>query len=515
MLTRAFILLNWLLGRSPGTGTRIAIIRATPDVAAPAQRRTNVSEPSVASRSRARVVRHGRASRVGRPNHAERAFLLFAMLAVVVGSREVRAQDLTHKAAPQKTTIVIINAAIYPVSHEPIAKGYIVLEGGQIKALGEGEAPAAPAGAQVIDLKGGKRVYPGMISPYTQLGLTEIPSVVQTVDTAESARIAPEVIAANAVNPDSTLIPVTRSNGILTAGIFPTGGLISGQPSVIRLDGWTTNDMAVRHSIGQVLSWPNMRTFTAWWMNDSEEEQQKNIRRDLDAVTRVFDTSKAYRDARAGDPTSPADLRWDAMLPLFTAEAGKQRAKLFVRANSVDQLIAVASFAERYDLDVVVIGGREAALCASVLKKRNIPIIVQGTLNMPRREDEGYDEAYTLPARLHEAGLVFAMSHADDTAHERNVPYQAAMAVAHGLPNDIALKSVTLWAATVLGVDSMLGSLDPAKNATLIITNGDPLEITTSIERAFVDGREIDLSNKQTKLAEKYRERYRQQKEAR
>ncbi|MCX5688967.1 MAG: hypothetical protein NTV94_04135, partial [Planctomycetota bacterium] len=403
-------------------------------------------------------------------------------LALLIASTTTTAfaQDLTHKAPPQHGPIALTNAAIYPVSAEPIADGWILFEGGRITGLGAGDPASLPQGTTVIDLKNQKRVYPGLISPYTQLGLTEIQAVPQTIDMSEGARIASEVVAATAVNPDSTLIPVTRSNGILAAAVFPTGGLFSGQPSVIRLDGWTTTDMTVKRSLGQVISWPNMRTFTAWWMTESEDDQQRNIKRDLDGITKVFDTAKAYGDARAGDPSTPADLRWDAMQPLFAN--GPARSKLFVRANTVDQLISVASFAQRYNQDVVIIGGREAPLCASVLKAANISVIVLGTFNMPRRDDEAYDEPFTLPLRLHEAGLRFAISHNDDTAHERNLPYHAAMAVAYGLPNDIALKSVTLWSAQITGVDSTLGSLETGKSATLIVTSGDPLEITTRID---------------------------------
>ena len=433
-----------------------------------------------------------------------------SMLIAAAATSFASAQDLTHKAPPQSGPIALTHAAIHPVGAADIARGWILFDAGRITALGEGEPANLPKGTTVIDLKGERHVYPGMISGYTQLGLTEIQAVPQTIDTGENERITPEVVAATAVNPDSTLIPVTRSNGVLTAAVFPTGGLIGGQPSVIRLDGWTTTDMTVKRSLGQVLSWPNMRTFTAWWMNESEDDQQRNIKRDVEAITKLFDTAKAYADAKAGDPNSATDLRWEAMQPIFAATPHK--AKLYVRANTVDQIVSVASFAERYKQEVVIIGGREAPMCASVLKSHDIPVIVMGTHNLPRRDDEAYDEPFTLPARLNEAGIRFAMSHSDDTAHERNLPYQAAMAVAYGLPHDVALKSVTLWTAQIHGIDAELGSLEPGKRATLIVTSGDPLEITTRIEGAYVDGRAIDLSNKQTKLAEKYRDRYKQAK---
>jgi imidazolonepropionase-like amidohydrolase len=144
------------------------------------------------------------------------------------------------------------------------------------------------------------------------------------------------------------------------------------------------------------------------------------------------------------------------------------------------------------------------------LKAANVPVIIQGTHVMPRRDDSPVAEAFTLPLRLHQAGVAFCLAYADDTAHERNLPYAAATAVAFGLPQEVALRSVTLSAAEILGVADRLGSLEVGKAATLIITTGDPLDIRTETRQAFIDGREIDLSNKQRKLYEKYRERYRQ-----
>lgn len=429
---------------------------------------------------------------------------------VTAAAFAAQAQDLGVKAPPQTAPIAIINATLHPVSGPEIQRGYILYDKGVIRAIGEGSPPAA-AGTKVIDA-GGRHVYPGLISPYTQLGLTEIQAVPSSIDTSETGRVTPEVVAVSAVNPDSTLIPVTRSNGVLSAAVFPSGGLISGQPSVIRLDGWTTEELTVRRSIGQAMNWPNTRTFTAWWMTQSEEDQSQNIRRDLDNLQRVFETARAYADARAADPASPADLRWEAMRPLFSAPGAKgEPPRLYVRANTTDQITGAVALAEQTGVKIVIIGGREAPACAGLLRKHDIPVIVMGTHNLPRRDDEAYDEPYTLPARLNGSGIRFAISHNDDTAHERNLPYQAAMAAAYGLDHDTALKSVTLWSAQISGVGDVLGSLEVGKAATLLVTDGSPLEITTKIMSAYIDGREIDLSNKHTKLADKYRERYRQQ----
>lgn len=432
-----------------------------------------------------------------------------AGLASLIASVPVHAQDLTLKAPRQQSPVAIVNAIIHPVSREDIGHGYIIFDRGVITDVGAGEAPHLPAATRIIDAAG-KHIYPGLISPYTQLGLTEIQSVAASIDASETGRVTPEVAAASAVNPDSTLIPVTRSNGILTVMVFPSGGLISGQPSVLRLDGWTTEEMTVRRSTGQVLNWPNMRTFSAWWMDQGEDEQQRNIKRDQDAISQIFQSAQAYSLSRDADPQAAVDLRWEAMRPLFSNAGKPPSGTLFIRANSAEQITAAVGFAERTGVSITIVGGREAPQVAPLLKKHSIPVIVLGTHNLPRRDDEPYDEPFTLPARLKDAGIIFAISHNDDTAHERNLPYQVATAVAYGLDQESALKCVTTWSAQICGVESTLGSLDVGKAATLLITSGNPLEITTRIQNAFIDGRDIDLSNKQTRLAEKYRERYRQ-----
>lgn len=424
-------------------------------------------------------------------------------------------QDLTIKAPPQRAPIAIINAAIHPVGRDEIGHGYIVFDKGVITDIGQGEAPSLPDGTEVIDAQG-LRVYPGLFSPWTQLGLTEIQSVLPSTDLSENGRITPEARAVTAVNPDSTLLPVTRSNGVLSALIFPSGGLVSGQASVIRLEGWTNTEMTVEPSAGVVVSWPNMRTVRAWWMDQSDEDQQRTIRRDIDLLDQVFETARAYALAKEAEPATPTDLRWEAMRPVFgvrseNGETTPAKQPVYVRANDTEQITAAVAFAEKHALRLVIVGGRDADQCRAILKERDIPVIVMGTHVLPKRDDSAYDEPFTLPSRLHAAGLRFSIAHTDDTAHERNLPYNAATAVAYGLDHDTALRSITQWSAEIAGVADRLGTLDVGKNATLIITNGSPLEITTRISAAYIDGRRIDLTNKHTHLAEKYRERYRQQ----
>ncbi len=420
-------------------------------------------------------------------------------------------QDLGVKAPAQKEPIVVHSATVHTVSGATLSNAWVYFVQGKIEAVGDGPLPRFASPVRMIDASG-RHVYPGLVSPYTQLGLTEIPTVRATVDTTEAGAVSPEVRAVVAVNPDSTLLPVTRSNGVLLAGVFPTGGLVSGRAGVIRLDGWTWEDMAVDSDIGLVVNWPLSRPISAWWMDQSEEDQQRDIDRNARVLEEFITGAKSYAAARAADASLPTDLRFEAMRSLFEGGAeGSARRPLLAACNDADQIRAAVGFCVKHGLKCVIVGGRDAVSCAELLKRHDVPVIVNaGTFRFPRRDDSAYDEAYTLPARLEGAGIRWTLANGSDTAHERNLPYAAAMAVAHGLPHDAGLRAITLGAAEALGVADRYGSLEAGKSATLVVADGDILEATTNVERCFIDGREIDLDDKQKALERKYRQKYEQ-----
>ncbi len=429
-------------------------------------------------------------------------------------------QDLTHKAAPQQKAVLLVGGTVHTVSGETIERGSVLFDKGRIVSVGR-ERPST-GGAEVVDVSG-LHVFPGLISADTQLGLVEFPPVRVTVDSGEVNDVAPEVRPSVAVNPDSTLLPVTRTNGVLTVAVLPSGGSIAGQVSVIRLDGWTTADMTVKGEAGVLVNWPNVRPITAWWMDRSADDQLKEIRERVVTIDETFKSARAYAAARKADPSTAVDLRWEAMRGLFAAvgkvgggaggaggAGGGGALPVFITANERDQITSAVSWAAEAGLRAVIVGGRDAVECAELLRRHDVPVVVEGTFGFPRRDDAPYDEAYSLPARLMAAGVRFCIAGGDRTANERNLPYGAGMAVAHGLDIESAHKAITLWPAQVLGVSDSLGSIEAGKSATLIVTDGDVLEVTTNVRMAFVDGRRIDLRNKQSELAEKYREKYRQ-----
>lgn len=473
-----------------------------------------------------------RVSAVGRVGMV-RAFAGAAVLAGAVSGAS--AQDLTPRGLPPKGAVAIVNGAVYPVAGEPIEKGVVVFENGKITRVGPASGfdidAAKKAGTTIVDAAG-QRVSPGLIGTYTHLGLQEIAAVRATIDMAEVGVATPEVKAMTAVNPDSTLIPVARSNGVLVTGVFPltnfggllsyfpgSGGLVPGRVAVMRLDGWTNTDMAVLEDAGLVIDWPMARPITAWWMNKSEEEQQKEIDKSVRVLEDLFDGARAYVAGKEADANLATDIRFEAMrsvLPVGEQGTRREGAKgtavqrpVFVQADDYDQIVQAVNFCVKRGLKCVILGGRDAPLCADLLNQHGVSVVVLGTMRLPKRDDSAYDETFTLPARLLEAKVRFAIACGDEVAHERNLPYSAAMAVAHGLPADQGLRSLTLSAAEILGVSDTLGSLEVGKAATIIMTDGDVLEVQANVTRAWIDGREVDLSNKQTVQAARYREKYR------
>jgi imidazolonepropionase-like amidohydrolase len=421
---------------------------------------------------------------------------------------QLLAQDLLPKASPQQQAVILSNATIHTVSGGIVLGGTIWFEDGKIQAvLPAGESPKLRSNAPEpirLDLAG-KHVFPGMISAHTSLGLIEIGSVPQTVDTNELGEQSPEALALTAINPDSTAIPVARQNGVLVAAVFPTGGLLPGRASLIQLDGWTNQELAVRANAGVVVNWPSASSRSFRRSRSEPSEDSGRTARQLAAIDEAFESAQAWSKARAHDATVALDIRHAALLPALRAEV-----PVLVLANAVEQIEAAVRWGVKRKLRIVIVGGHEARSCSALLKQHQVPVIIDGVHRLPRRDDASYDEAFTLPRDLHAAGVKFCIAADGDYANDRNLPYHAATAAAYGLSEQDAFAAITMHAAEILGVGDRVGSLQKGMDATLFLADGHPFELTTKIEMAFVQGRQVDLRSKQTELAQKYRERYRQ-----
>lgn len=414
--------------------------------------------------------------------------------------------------ATQQKPIVLTGATVHPVSGPVIENGIVLFEKGKI--VGVGRELKIPEDAEIIDVAG-KHVYPGLIDANTQLGLIEIPSVRGTVDPNESGEINPNVKAQVAFNPDSELIPVTRSNGVLTALSAPGGGLITGQSACMLMDGWTFEDMCLKPAVAMHIHWPQMAAQDAWWIEQTGAAQAEDSDRGLKAIRKAFADAKIYLAAKqahaVGNGTAPDhDTRWEAMIPVLKGEQ-----PVFITADDAQQIQSALAFCEKEKLRPVIVGGYGAPECAALLKKHKAPVIIGGVYRLPRRRGDAHDAPFTVAAKLHEAGVPFCIagspvgSSGSTTSNVRNLPYNAATAAAYGLPAEEALKSITTYPAQILGVADRIGSLEAGKDATLIVTTGDPLEISTQVTAAYIQGRPVELNDRHKRLWEKYKEKYR------
>lgn len=419
-------------------------------------------------------------------------------------------------AVRQQKPVLLTGGMVVPVNGPVLERGDVLFVDGRITAVGP--KVAAPPGAEIIDVRG-RRVYPGLIVANSHLGLMEISGAKQTVDIAEVSAINPNARMQLALNPDSDHLPVTRANGVLTALAVPAGragmgtrpNLIAGSSVLLRLDGWTWEDLTIKPMLAMHVYWPELRQVREGrggrgggaGMGSSPRGPEAQVR----ALEEAFAEARAYAKAKAaGGKPLETDLRWEAMLPVLR---GEQR--LFVHADELKQIRGALAFAQKQELKITLVGGIDAWRVAEELKAADVPVIVTGTDRLPLRRDDDFESAYANPARLQAAGVRFCLAGegTSDFGKDRNLGLYAARAAAHGLAPELALRAVTLSAAEILGVAAELGSIEAGKRATLIVTDGDPLEVSTRVLQAFIDGGRIDLQSRHTQLYEKYRERLR------
>lgn len=436
-----------------------------------------------------------------------KTFLLaFVVVTTIVSSY----QTFAHTEIPgdkQKKPIALTNARIYTVTNGIIERGTVVFEKGLITAVGKADDVASkiPTGAQIIDCKGSS-LYPGFIAPSTTLGLVETESVRATRDMVESGSINPNAQADVAYNPDSEIIPTVRINGVLMATVLPQGGMVSGTASLMLLDGWTREDAALRPTAALVINYPNLATYNAPWMTKSADEQRKDNEQRIQQLYQYFDKAKMYsKAAQAKLADNAKDIRLEAMRPVF-----EQNLPVIINCGEMKQMLSAIEFARTYNLNAILNGAEDAWRILPELKKSGYSVIIERVHGLPRREEEPYDMTYTLPNILATNSIPFAFS--DNGAwQQRNLPFHAGSAIAFGLKEEDAVKALTLSPATMFGVDKRVGSIEVGKEATLFVSKGNALDaLTNSLEYAFIQGREMSLGNRQQKLAEKYRTKYRQ-----
>jgi imidazolonepropionase-like amidohydrolase len=424
------------------------------------------------------------------------------LLNILVGNT----QETVYPAKAQAGVIALTNATIHIGNGEVMENAMIVFGGGKILDI---RPTASIADVNVIDCKG-KHIYPGIISPQTNLGLNEIGAARATVDERELGEINTNIRTAISYNSDSKIINTLRANGILLANLVPQGGIISGSSSVMQLDAWNWEDAVYKLDAGIHFRVPNLsnaRGGRAAFLallgvtgGQATDPLKASFDR-IDNVRKFFTEAKAYLAATTHEHIN---LKFEAVKGLFA-----KTQNFYVHAETVKEIQVGVAFAKEFDFKTVLVGGADSWMATTFLKDNNVPVILNEMHSLPVTQDDDVDQPYKTPYLLQQAGVLYAIGDVDENTRGRNLMFNAGTAAAYGLTKEQALQAITLNTAKILGIDDKTGSLEKGKDANIVVSDGDLLDMKTSkVTHAFIQGRTISLDNKQKQLYEKYKYKY-------
>lgn len=425
---------------------------------------------------------------------------LLLTISFITSLLAVDAQETVYPAPKQSVPVVITNATVHAGNGQVLENTSILIENGKITQVGP--SVSAPASAQTINAKG-NHVYPGLILTASDLGLVEVRSVRATSDVKEIGELNPGIRSIVAYNTDSKVINTLRSNGILLANIVPEGGLISGSSSVVQLDAWNWEDAAYKMDNSIHFYMPSLipRPVNIRQQQPPEADPIKQGLEQIDRIKSFLAEAKAYNTEKIHAETN---LNLAAVNGLFD-----KTQKLYVHANTVKQMLVALDFVKQFGIDVVITGGSDSWQIADLLKQNNVAVILGSPHSLPISDDDDVDQPYKTPFILQKAGVLFAINDDDGQTRGRNLPFIAGTAVTYGLTKEQALSAITLNAAKILGISDKTGSIEVGKDANIVISTGDILDMRTSIvTNGFIQGRKINLDDKQKQLYQKYKHKY-------
>jgi imidazolonepropionase-like amidohydrolase len=435
----------------------------------------------------------------------KKTFLYTGLLSLVLST--ATAQDDVYPAPKQNKRTAITNAVIHVGNGTVIENGTLVFDNGKITY--SGAAAGAPSAETTVDAKG-KHVYPGLILPASTLGLQEISGVRGSTDINELGELNPSIHSIVAYKAESIVTNTLRANGILFAHVAPGGQLVAGQSSVVQLDAWNYEDAAYKVDNGMhfympsLLARPGGGRFAALLALLGPQQPSDPVKAALDRIEGVkafFREAKAYHQKDAG---KEINLKFEATKALF-----EKKQKLYIHCSQVKQMLVAIDFVKEFGFDVVLVGASDSWRIADLLKQHNIAVILTQEHNLPTLDDDDVDQPYKAATALHKAGVLFCLNDDDPQNRGRNLPFNAGTAAAYGLGKEEALKAITLNAAKILGIDDKTGTLEVGKDANIVISAGDILDMKSSIiTNAYIQGRGINLSSKHTQLYERYKHKY-------
>jgi imidazolonepropionase-like amidohydrolase len=408
---------------------------------------------------------------------------------------------ITISANGQKPTL-FIGATAHLGNGEVIQNAAISIKNGEFDLVADASMIRIdPSAFDTIYKIYGKHIYPSFIVPNTTLGITEIDQVRASHDFNETGGINPNVRSLIAYNTDSKLVKTIRTNGVLIAQVTPRGGLISGQSSIMYLNGENWEDAALKADDGIHINWPNSYYNTGWWAEPGETEENKEYENKISELEKLFSKAKAYESS-----INIIDLKMESMKGLFDGTKN-----LYIHANSASDIRDAIDFSEKHLVrNIIIVGGEDALAIATILVEKNIPVILNRVHRLPKSQDSPVDEPFKQAKELQDAGVLFCLSYEGDmeAMGARNLSFTAGTTIAYGQEYEKAVQSITLNTAKILGIADIVGSIESGKKATFFISSGDALDMrTNNVEQAFINGIAIDLNNHQKELFEKYRNR--------
>lgn len=409
-------------------------------------------------------------------------------------------------AAQVKNRVLLMNVTAHIGNGQVIPQAYISFSNGKLDMVSEvrGIKINPAAFDTVIDLEG-KHVYPAVISTNNILGLQEAEAIRPSSDYNEVGHINPHVRSLIAYNTDSKILPTIKTNGVLYTQCTPRNGLISGSSSVLATEGWNWEDAVLKADDGIHLNFPKAVQKTGWWAEPSPSNKNNKYDEELQVLNKFFEDAKAYCSNPAG--TFENNLRFEAMRKIFD---GTQN--LYLHAEEAKVIIAAINFSKKYGIKKpVLVGGKDSWKITKILRENKIPVMLNRIHDLPDLPEDEVDIVYRTPYLLEKDSILFCLQMAGDmeAMQSRNLPFLAGTAAAYGMDKEKALQTITLNAAKILGIDGQVGSLESGKLASLVVSEGDLLDMKTNkVIIAFISGKPVKLYNEQQELYEKYKARY-------
>ncbi|HTB32622.1 MAG TPA: amidohydrolase family protein [Bacteroidia bacterium] len=407
-------------------------------------------------------------------------------------------------ASPEKKSILLYGGTVHTATGKIIENGFVGIKDGKINLVSATFSQDSSEYDTVINCTG-KQIYPGFIDPNCSLGLVESGAVRATTDIADIGALNPELRTLTTYNTDSKITPVVRINGVLTAQIAPQGGLISGTSSIMSLDGWNWEDACYKADDGVHVNWPAM--YTRIQLNPDQIggfAANKNYDKQVQVLQKFLSDAQAYSKQKTHVETN---IKMEAMKGVFDGSK-----TLYIHADFAKEILASITTAKGLSIPkIVLVDGRDSWMVTTFLKQNNIPVILTRIHSQPAMPDDDIDQPYKTPYILQKAGILFCLENEGDQEENasRNLPFMAGTAITFGLTPEEGLDAITSNTAKILGIESTTGSIEVGKDATLIVSDGDALDMrTNNITLAFIKGRKIQLTSIQTALYHEYMQKY-------